>query len=233
VARGGGLALLVACRASSSDSPSVEPQLSIEPRAETEARAPESKRPEAAAPLASAPPANTASAAAPASPANSATPAADFEDEFAYGSDDDDAKNTTASAASVAALRAGKTTYRRYDNGRFGFGLDVPGVFRPMPEPTNGDGMQYRVGKLAVMTASGTFWDEKGFDGTCPASDHVTARKEIGKTCFATGKAHGFIFWERDVITHGVMFSLRFQYVESLKDAMDPIVTHVNASWTF
>ena len=168
----------------------------------------------------------------PVATAAAARPAADFDDELAYGSGDV-ANDVAASPAALAALRGGKTKYVRYDNGRFGFGLDVPDSFRAMPEPTNGDGMQYRLGKLAVLTASGMLWDEPDFDGTCPASDHVTARKETAKTCFATGKANGFIFWERAVIAHGTMFSLRFQYVESLKDAMDSVVTHVNASWSF
>lgn len=210
MARVGALAMLAACRTSGAGSTG-------------EPRAAEAKAPEAGITAQSAP-----------SPAVrvDATPPADFEGEFAYGADDG-AKNVTPSPAGIAALKAGKTQYTRYANGRFGFTVDVPDSFRAMPAPANGDGMQYRLGPLAVMTASGMFWSEPGFDGTCPASNRVTARKETATTCFATGKANGFIFWERAVIAHGVLYSLRFQYVESLKDAMDPVVTHVNESWSF
>jgi hypothetical protein len=65
----------------------------------------------------------------------------------------------------------------------------------------------------------------------CTMSKSVTRHNESKSGCFSTGKHDGFIYWERYVIAHDKVFSLRFQYAESLKSTMDPIVTHVNASW--
>ena len=44
-------------------------------------------------------------------------------------------------------------------------------------------------------------------------------------------KRGGFIFWQRERLEQNVVYSLRFQYKEALKDWMAPIVEHVNASW--
>jgi hypothetical protein len=159
-----------------------------------------------------------------------AEPPVDFEDEFDYGSADEEAGTPDADPKAVAALKAGKTTYSSYMNPRFGFAVDVPSEFDAMPPPVNGDGLQFRLGKLAVMTASGGYWDEPRYD-ICPNSIHVTARRSTAKSCFATGKANGYIFWERTEVRHGVAYDVRLQYVESLKAAMDPVVKHVNESW--
>jgi hypothetical protein len=159
--------------------------------------------------------------------------AIDFEDQFNYCSDDPECAGFPKGNADPTALTAGTMRYGRYWNGRFGFGLDVPAAFAVMPEPVNGDGQQWRIGKAVAMTASGMNWDFDDEQGTCPSSKNVTARRETKTSCFATGKANGFIFWERHEIARGVLYSLRFQYVESLKTAMDPVVTHVNASWRF
>jgi hypothetical protein len=61
----------------------------------------------------------------------------------------------------------------------------------------------------------------------------VTARKETKTSCWATGKRNGFIFWERSVFSRGVLYTLRFQYAESLEATAGPLVTHVNRSWKF
>jgi hypothetical protein len=65
----------------------------------------------------------------------------------------------------------------------------------------------------------------------CASGASVSAHRETKNTCWATGKKEGFIYWERIVLRGGVLYSLDFQYRESLKEAMDPIVAHVNASW--
>lgn len=157
----------------------------------------------------------------------------DFEDQFSYCSEDPECAGFPKGNADPSALTAGPTRYGRYENGRFGFGLDVPTAFAEMPEPVNGDGQQWRIGKVVAMTASGMNWPFDDELGACPSSRSVIARRTTKTSCFATGKANGFIFWERSEIAHGVLYSVRFQYVDSLKTAMDPVVTHVNASWRF
>jgi hypothetical protein len=174
-------------------------------------------------------PASTARAASTADAATDGVPSHDFEDQFLYGEDD---AGRHANVADAAALTNGVTRYRSYLNARFAFALDVPFALEPMPEPENGDGQQWRLGKLVAMTASGMYWD-LGMSDVCASSSHVTFHKESQSSCMATGRNNGFVFWERGVLAHGVLYTLRFQYAESLKTAMDPVVAHVNASWRF
>jgi hypothetical protein len=148
----------------------------------------------------------------------------DFEDQFSYGEYD-------AGKGDASALTK-KPGFDSYANGRFGFSLDVPRALTPMPEPENGDGRQWRLGSLVSMTASGMNWVPEYGSAMCASSKNVVAHQESKSACFSTGKRDGFIFWERHVIAREIDFSLRFQYAESLKSAMDPIVTHVNASWS-
>jgi hypothetical protein len=108
----------------------------------------------------------------------------------------------------------------------------VPNGLTAMPAPENGDGMQWRLGHLVAMSASGMS-NVIELRPACARSPSVTAHKETATSCWATGKRDGFIFWERFAIENEVMYSVRFQYAESLKATMDPIVTRVNASWKY
>jgi len=153
-------------------------------------------------------------------PAADAGEVRDFADQFLYGEID---------AGPGDPARLARTAYVSYWNPRFHFAVDVPTSFTAMPEPTNGDGMQWRLGALAAMTASGTY----GLDVpiSCPNSTNVTKHRSGKNTCWATGKKDGFVFWEHTVRKGDIDYSLRFQYAESLKEVMDPIVEHVSASW--
>lgn len=156
----------------------------------------------------------------------------DFEDMFEYGGSGY-SRSYDAGSAEPSALTA-KPGYDRYVNPRFGFAVDVPKSLVAMPPPDNGDGQQYRLGGLVVMTASGMHAiEELSIHELCASSPNVSARKETKTSCWATGKRDGTIYWERVVIAHEVIYSLRFQYVESLKTEMDPVVTHVNESWSY
>ena len=182
--------------------------------------------PEAGAPLpsSSAAPPMIADAAAPAVAADVDAGANDFEDQFEYGEYD-------AGPGDPSALTK-KPGYDSYANPRFGFSLDVPRALTAMPGPDNGDGMQWRLGTLVSMTASGmNNMPELGSMPLCASSKNVVAHSESKSGCFSTGKRNGTIFWERYAVTKDTVYSLRFQYSESLKSAMDAIVTHVNASW--
>jgi hypothetical protein len=178
--------------------------------------------PDAASPIA---PTSTASPVvdAPIAKPDDDAGANDFEDQFQYGEYD-------AGRGDPSALTK-KPGFDAYANTRFGFSLDVPRALTAMPAPENNDGLQWRLGSLVSMTASAMNWME--IDGvTCASSKNVVAHQESKSACFSTGKRDGYIFWERHVISHEIDFSLRFQYAESLKSAMDPIVTHVNSSWS-
>jgi hypothetical protein len=206
---------LAACRSHGDDSASVAPARTAEiaPQA-TPSSIPSSRPPAQAAPIAKA--AESTDATTPAQ-------SVDFDNDFEFGEFD-------AGVADAAALHSTPMHYAEYVNPRFGFGVDAPTVFRAMEEPINGDGQQWRLGNLAVMTASGmnAIDDE---DVICPNSVDVVFRKATKTSCFATGVKDGFIYWQRNVVSRGAIFSLRFQYAAELKAAMDPIVSHVNASW--
>jgi hypothetical protein len=126
---------------------------------------------------------------------------------------------------SLLTTRSGSAPYV---NARFGFRVDVPKAFTAMPEPENGDGQRWQLGDLAVMSASGIIVD---MPVECASSSNVTAHKESANDCWATGKRDGYIFWEKKQLKGKTTYSLLFQYKESLKAKMDPIVTHANDSW--
>lgn len=149
----------------------------------------------------------------------------DFEDMFVYGGAD----ALDAGPDDPTALKKTQK-YELYANPRFHFTVDIPTSFVAMEEPMNGDGRQWRVGKLAVITASGI--DNLGEPLVCPSSKNVTAHRNGKNSCWVTGKKDGFIHWEHIVRNGGEDHSLRFQYAESLKEVMDPIVKHVSSSWS-
>lgn len=220
-------AALGACRDASDKAPQPAaksarppPSTAIVPGAAPSAREPPpSATASAGAAAASASDAAADSASAP--PAEAET--REFEDELSDGGLDAGAGNARAITSRV--------WYAPYANGRFAFLVDVPTALRAMPEPADGDGQQWRLGHLVAMTASGAY--AQPGDPRCPSSPHVTAHTESKTACFATGKLHGYIYWERHVVAHGIDYSLRFQYAQGLKSAMDRVIARVNRSWLF
>jgi hypothetical protein len=147
----------------------------------------------------------------------------DFEDQFSYGlvdAGDGDATRLTG----VAGVD-------RYENPRFGFRLDVPRALTAMPPPENGDGMQWRLGRLVAMTASGMWNGPDHAPPTCAASPNVMGSSRSAASCWATGRRDGYVFWEKSVVKGDVLYSLRFQYVDAVKEAMDSVVAGVTKSW--
>jgi hypothetical protein len=139
--------------------------------------------------------------------------------------------NFDAGASDPARLTA-RPGYDAYANGRYGYTVDVPLAFVAMPDPMNmnKDGRQWRLGHLAAMSVSGT---RDNLVLKCPHSPDVTTHKETESSCFSTGKRDATTFWEREVITRNALYTLRIQYLDSVKASMEPIVTHINASWQF
>lgn len=177
-----------------------------------------------------------AEAAAPSLPASSsaavsvaAAPAeagpAEFESLFDYGS----SEPAKVGPSDPARLKT-SPGYESYSNSRFGFVVDVPRAFTAMPAPDNGDGMSWRLGDIAAMTASGMNWVLEEAP-PCEKTPHVSGFKKTKTSCWRTGVVGDFIYWERWELQHDVLSSLRFQYKVSMKDAMDPVVTHVAHSW--
>jgi hypothetical protein len=156
-------------------------------------------------------------------PVASAAPESGFEDQFL-------GDNFDAGANDPNRLTA-RPGYDAYANGRYGYTVDVPLSFVASPDPTKKDGRQWRLGHLAAMTVDA----KRGPDLvlSCPHSPDVTAHKETETMCFATGKRDSAIFWEREALSRGTLYTLRIQYLETVKGTMEPIVAHINASWQF
>jgi hypothetical protein len=148
----------------------------------------------------------------------------DFEDQFLLGKFD-------AGPSDPMRLTT-KAGYDAYANGRYGYTVDVPRSFEPMPDPTNADGRHWRLGRLAAMTVSGKHASADA-SVQCPHSPDVTGHGETSVVCWATGKHDGWIFWERMALARGTLYVLQIQYVETLKASMDPVAAHVNASWQY
>lgn len=146
---------------------------------------------------------------------------------------------SVAAAASSSASEAGAPglpplAYGRYGNPRFAFWVDVPTFLKASPPPTNGDGQEWTWGARATMTASGMNDAGMTMQELCAGDAKkkgATAHTITATTCWVTGKDAGKVFWERIQLVHDVFYSLRFEYDEPLKDAFDPVVAHVNASW--
>ena len=175
-------------------------------------------------PSASAPPPAPSASASIIEPAASAAPESEFEDQFLGA-------NFDAGANDPNRLTA-RPGYDAYANGRYGYTVDVPLSFVAMPDPMNmnKDGRQWRLGHLAAMSIDAT---RDNLVLKCPKSPDVTMHKETETSCFATGKRDATTFWEREVISRNALYTLRIQYLDTVKAAMEPIVTHINASWQF
>jgi hypothetical protein len=207
--------LLVGCRHD-------DPARTLSPPASAPALSSSAIAPASAAPVLAVAPAASASPP-PAAASSEPTLGDDFDDMFDYGLIDAGKGDPRALTAPIA--------YTSYVNARFGFSIEVPKTFVAMPEPTNGDGLQWRIGHDLVMAASGMYAtdDHPPF---CPRSKNVTAHGETKTSCWATGTRGGYIFWHRERVSRGTSYSLEFQYKEGLKAQMDAIVKHVNASWS-
>ncbi|HEY3817536.1 MAG TPA: hypothetical protein VGL81_10210 [Polyangiaceae bacterium] len=137
----------------------------------------------------------------------------------------------SAGAAAVPPL-----VYQRYGNPRFDFWVDVPAFFVASPPPTNGDGQQWTWGDRATMTSSGMYASSPtALRDLCDddaKAKSVTSHSMTATDCWVTGKDAGKIYWQKTRLAKGVFYSLRFEYDESLGQAFDPLVAHVDASWT-
>lgn len=157
-------------------------------------------------------------------PVASAAPESELEDQFLGA-------NFDAGPSDPNRLIA-HPGYDAYANGRYGYTIDVPLSFVAIPDPMgmNKDGRQWRLGHLAAMTVSGT---RDNLVLKCPHSPDVTVHKETETSCLSIGKRDSTYFWERQALSRGALYTLRIQYLESVKASMEPIVTHVAASWQF
>lgn len=138
--------------------------------------------------------------------------------------------NFDAGASDPSRLTA-KPGYDAYANGRYGYTVDVPLSFVASPDPTNKDGRKWRLGHLVAMSVSGKRGENLVL--SCPRSPDVTAHTETTTSCSSTGKRDSTIFWEREALSRGTLYTLRIQYLDTVKAAMDPIVAHISASWQF
>jgi len=142
---------------------------------------------------------------------------------------------SAAPSASAAAVRElPPLVYHSYTNARFAFTVDVPAFLQASPPPTNGDGLEWTWGGRATMTASGMNASSMTTQDLCgddAKRKGVTVHTITPTTCWVSGKDAGRIYWERTQLSRGVSYTLVFSYDEHLKEAFDPLVTHVYASW--
>lgn len=135
-----------------------------------------------------------------------------------------------ADTASAVASAAPSPKMTPYYNDRFGFSLSVPSFLVAQPAPENGDGRAF-VGRGIELRA----W---GMNAVLPIEEMCTKQPgsvahQVTKTsCFSTGVKDERIFWERTRLAGEVFYSIRFEYPESMKAEMDPVVTAVHKSWT-
>jgi hypothetical protein len=126
--------------------------------------------------------------------------------------------------------------YSTYANSRFLFSVDVPTFFVADPPPTNGDGLTWRWGLDAKMTAAGMNNAGMTTAELCEADRSRPGVKSTSitkKSCWVTGNDAGWIYWERKVLSGDFIFELSLAYDERLKKRFDPLVAHVNASWKY
>jgi hypothetical protein len=126
--------------------------------------------------------------------------------------------------------------YRPYANGRFAFSVEYPDLFAADPPPENGDGLSWRWGDRAKMSAWGMNNVAGGSasevcDETATEKAGLMGKQFSNDTCFVTGKTSGKIYWEKVKIGPDTLRGLTLEYDEDLKTFFDPIVEHVNATF--
>jgi hypothetical protein len=143
----------------------------------------------------------------------------------------------SAATSSISPVsEVARLGYTTYSNSRFLFSVDVPTFFVAEPPPTNGDGLTWKWGSRATMSAAGMNNDSLSTAELC--KDYRTRAgvksTSITKTsCWVTGVDAGRVYWERAVLSGDFLFELSLSYDEHLKQRFDPLVAHINASWKY
>jgi hypothetical protein len=128
--------------------------------------------------------------------------------------------------------------YERYTNTRYAFSLDAPTFMKPSPPPTNSDGQEWTWGPWITLTAWGmhNMASDTGVEVCTHNAEGragISGRRANKSTCWLTGTEGRTIFWEKTIVSPSFLFGLSFRYDARLKEAMDSVVTHVNASFEY
>ncbi len=126
-------------------------------------------------------------------------------------------------------------SYARYVNPRFAFAVDYPTFLELERPPDNGDGQAFRKTEHVIMAASARL---AGEDDTLDAlyqealAHPGVVYKHKGREGFVVSStAEGGISYTRVIFKDGIVASLELVYDASLKQAMDPVVARVSASF--
>lgn len=136
-------------------------------------------------------------------------------------------------ASSSTLTAAGPVTYREYANPRYGFVVEYPEAFQPVP-PTDEGTREWTWGNLARMTVWGhehVATDSMEEFCKSSASRHrVTPRTLTPTSCLVTGSMAGKVFWEKTLVSENVLYGVRFEYDESAKAYVEPLINYVEGT---
>ncbi len=145
-----------------------------------------------------------------------------------------------AAVAVFYASTAPGAEWRRYENGRYGYSIDMPGDFSAGRESDNGD-------SVTALSADGQaelrVWSGRTLDEGFPAEVKWRIGQDqaegwrVGYHKLQTGWAvwsgakGGRIFYERAIsICGGAAAAFRLEYPAGRARAFDPVITHLAKS---
>ena len=126
-----------------------------------------------------------------------------------------------------------------YENGRFGYGVDVPEGFAPQPEAENGDGRVFisrsPQGEIAVWAQYNALEQTLAEAADFAAGERVIAYRRLN------GKQNWFVLswlddegkvvYLRQQLSGDTIYALRFTYPQSEQKAFDTIIANTVTSF--
>ncbi len=130
--------------------------------------------------------------------------------------------------------------YVEYVNPRFAYRLERPSFMAPLPPPDNGDGREFRGGKVRLLV-----YGSNNLDSSTPAKALAAQRRSLArrglKPTLATAKRdwyaaswldeEGTVRYIKVFVNKDRTITLFFSYPAAQKRRMDPILTRVVRSF--
>lgn len=145
---------------------------------------------------------------------------------------------SASAAPSVSAAPSGdalptQITYTTYKNAKYGYSIEVASIWSSSSLFLGDAGHEWKLGERALMNVAAMEGPGKSIKDW-----YNEARKEPGilganldEDWFTkTGKRDGKIFWQRSVLKNNVLYSVRFEYDEILKQYLDRIIARASAT---
>jgi hypothetical protein len=124
--------------------------------------------------------------------------------------------------------------YERYVNHKYGFAVDVPGVFAKKAGDADGRGQPFEYGSRARIRAWAMYDNppmtlHQLYDDWT-RREGLTFKTLAGNTWVVRGKEGARLFYSRSILSEGLITTVDVVYDRDLADAIEPVLARIGAS---